>query len=151
MFQNYSRNTGPCHMLILLLWLTLLLSPLFPHPYPITMASLSFLFITLTMCKVFSAQNNVFPVIHLTQYQSPNLYSNMILEWAIFTTLPQQPDMMDPLTQFHFCPPSYLSVCNILYNLLSYDIHWLFLPCSGWECKIYKGKTFGYFYCIFFL
>lgn len=44
-----------------------------------------------TTCKGPSAQNNVFPIIYLIQYQYPsNLYSNMISELTTLIILSQQ-------------------------------------------------------------
>lgn len=100
-------------------------------------------FTVLAKCKVPSAWNNIFPVIHLTNYQCPSsLYSNIIQRGPPYPTNTLNLDILDSLTQFYIFYSTIFISLQYGVKLIWYLL--LILPCSHWE-YVLPWKDFGLF------
>ena len=148
-FQEYSRNTGPCHVLILPLWLDFFDYP----PYLLTLTPLCW-----SPCHSYSCTNYTQSSICSKQcfsnypLDSVPVSFKSLFKYDLRVDYPNYPISAIDTLKFS---NSVLLLSSIIFiglqyitEFLWYSLH-IFALHPSESKSFYKGKTFDYFYCVF--
>ena len=149
MFQEYSRNTGPCHMLILSLWLDF--SFYYP-PYLLTLTPLC-----CSLCHSYSCTNymqrfvcskqcfsNYLPDSVPVSFKSLFKY-DLRVDYTNYSISATDTNSLSFTFVLHHI--YWLTICNLDF----YDIHWLFLPCPPARVSLSTKERLLIIFIVFLL